>query len=45
MKELQEIRTNGTPEGITIYDVDDMEQWIFTISVLGEETVYKVYPP
>lgn len=42
MKELADIRANGTPEGIAAYSIDSMQEWIFTISVLGDETVYRV---
>ncbi|ORX38606.1 ubiquitin-conjugating enzyme/RWD-like protein [Kockovaella imperatae] len=41
MKELKEIETKGTPPGIQLLKADDMETWIFLISVLGDETVYK----
>ncbi|RSH88629.1 hypothetical protein EHS25_002856 [Saitozyma podzolica] len=40
MKELAEIRSKGTPDGIVLLSADNMEEWRFLISVLGEETVY-----
>lgn len=42
MKELADIKNNGTPEGIAVLSVDRMDEWTFTIRVLGDETVYKV---
>jgi len=44
VKELADIRNNGTPEGIAAYSIDRMDEWVFTISVLGDETVYRVCP-
>ncbi|WWC90797.1 uncharacterized protein L201_005734 [Kwoniella dendrophila CBS 6074] len=41
MKELAEIKTKGTPEGIQLLSANDMQEWIFLISVLGEETIYR----
>lgn len=42
MKELTEIRTKGTPPGIELLSADSMTEWIFTVAVLGDETVYRV---
>jgi ubiquitin-conjugating enzyme E2 W len=42
VKELAEIRSKGTPDGIVLLSADNMEEWRFLISVLGEETVYRV---
>lgn len=42
MKELTEIQAKGTPEGITLISAEDMLLWKFTLSVLGEETIYRV---
>lgn len=42
MKELSEIQNKGTPEGIALIAADDMLLWKFTLSVLGDETVYRV---
>ncbi|ODN92743.1 ubiquitin-conjugating enzyme E2 W [Cryptococcus wingfieldii CBS 7118] len=41
MKELGDINTKGTPPGIALLSADSMEEWIFTIAVLGDETVYR----
>ncbi|KAK1927033.1 ubiquitin-conjugating enzyme/RWD-like protein [Papiliotrema laurentii] len=41
MKELAEIRNKGTPEGIELISAENMQVWTFTISVLGEETIYR----
>ncbi|KAK8854867.1 hypothetical protein IAR55_003606 [Kwoniella newhampshirensis] len=41
MKELSDINTKGTPPGISLHSADSMQDWIFLISVLGEETVYR----
>nr|XP_019011388.1 ubiquitin-conjugating enzyme E2 W [Kwoniella pini CBS 10737]OCF50169.1 ubiquitin-conjugating enzyme E2 W [Kwoniella pini CBS 10737] len=41
MKELADIQGKGTPEGIVLLSADDLQEWIFLISVLGEETIYK----
>ncbi|WVW85726.1 hypothetical protein I302_107764 [Kwoniella bestiolae CBS 10118] len=41
MKELADIQSKGTPEGIILLSADSMEEWVFLISVLGEETIYK----
>ncbi|WWC93615.1 hypothetical protein V866_000450 [Kwoniella sp. B9012] len=41
MKELADINSKGTPEGIILLSADSMEEWVFLISVLGEETIYK----
>ena len=42
MKELKEIEIKGTPPGIQLLQAENMEQWIFLISVLGDETIYRV---
>jgi ubiquitin-conjugating enzyme E2 W len=42
VKELAEIRSKGTPDGIVLLSADNMEEWRFLISVLGEETIYRV---
>ena len=42
MKELSEIQNKGTPEGIALIAADDMLLWKFTLSVLGDETIYRV---
>jgi ubiquitin-conjugating enzyme E2 W len=42
VKELNEIKTKGTPPGILLYDAEAMDQWTFQISVLGDETIYAV---
>lgn len=44
MKELAEIKDNGTPDGIDLLAADSMSEWTFTIAVLGDETVYRVRP-
>ncbi|OWZ31115.1 ubiquitin-conjugating enzyme E2 W [Cryptococcus neoformans C23] len=41
MKELGDIENKGTPPGIALLSADSMEEWIFTIAVLGDETIYK----
>lgn len=41
MKELGDIENKGTPPGIALLSADSMEEWIFTITVLGDETIYK----
>lgn len=41
MKELTDIKNNGTPAGIVLLAADKMDEWFFTIQVLGDETVYK----
>ncbi|OCF37819.1 ubiquitin-conjugating enzyme E2 W [Kwoniella heveanensis BCC8398] len=41
MKELNDIQAKGTPEGIVLLSADSMEEWVFLISVLGEETIYR----
>ncbi|WOO77211.1 putative ubiquitin-conjugating enzyme E2 W [Vanrija pseudolonga] len=41
MKELSDIKLNGTPMGIELLSAENMEEWFFGISVLGDETVYK----
>ncbi|KAL0249797.1 hypothetical protein I308_103099 [Cryptococcus tetragattii IND107] len=41
MKELGDIESKGTPPGISLLSADSMEEWIFTITVLGDETIYK----
>ncbi|WWD18984.1 hypothetical protein CI109_103441 [Kwoniella shandongensis] len=41
MKELADINTKGTPPGIVLHSADSMQEWIFLISVLGEETIYR----
>lgn len=42
VKELAEIKDNGTPDGIALMTADSMSEWVFTIAVLGDETVYRV---
>lgn len=42
VKELSDIRTKGTPAGIALLSADTMSEWVFTIAVLGDDTVYKV---
>jgi ubiquitin-conjugating enzyme E2 W len=42
VKELNEIRSKGTPPGIDLLSAESMAEWIFTIAVLGEETIYRV---
>lgn len=42
MKELNEIRTKGTPPGIELLSADSMMEWVFSIAVLGDETIYRV---
>ena len=42
MKELTDIQTKGCPDGIEALDVSGMDTWVFSIAVLGEETVYRV---
>lgn len=44
VKELNEINKKGTPDGIVLLNADSMDQWVFLISVLGDETIYKVGP-
>lgn len=41
VKELGDIENKGTPPGISLLSADSMEEWIFTIAVLGDETIYK----
>ncbi|OCF57423.1 ubiquitin-conjugating enzyme E2 W [Kwoniella mangroviensis CBS 10435] len=41
MKELADIQSKGTPEGIILLSADNMDEWVFLISVLGDETIYK----
>ncbi|ORY35434.1 ubiquitin-conjugating enzyme/RWD-like protein [Naematelia encephala] len=41
MKELAEIKSKGTPPGITLLSAEDMQVWLFSIQVLGDETIYK----
>lgn len=41
VKELGDIENKGTPPGIALLSADSMEEWIFTIAVLGDETIYK----
>ncbi|BEJ12632.1 hypothetical protein CspHIS471_0210920 [Cutaneotrichosporon sp. HIS471] len=41
MKELTDIKNNGTPAGIGLLTAETMREWFFTIRVLGDETVYK----
>ncbi len=45
MKEYAEISSKGTPPGIVLRDAESMEMWVFLISVLGDETVYRVSMP
>ncbi|KAI9637325.1 ubiquitin-conjugating enzyme/RWD-like protein [Dioszegia hungarica] len=40
MKELAEIKTKGTPPGIVLLNAVALDQWVFLISVLGDETIY-----
>ena len=42
VKELAEINNKGTPQGIVLHKADSMDEWIFLISVLGDETIYQV---
>lgn len=42
MKELAEIKAKGTPDGIDLISAESNENWLFTIQVLGDETVYRV---
>lgn len=42
MKELAEIKTKGTPDGITLISSETNENWLFLLQVLGDETVYRV---
>jgi ubiquitin-conjugating enzyme E2 W len=42
VKELTEINTKGTPPGITLLNAENMQEWVFQISVLGDETIYRV---
>lgn len=44
MKELAHIKASGTPAGIELVSAENMQEWVFTIAVLGDETVYKVRP-
>jgi ubiquitin-conjugating enzyme E2 W len=44
VKEMSDIRNNGTPDGIAVHSLDSLNEWIFTISVLGDDTVYRVRP-
>ncbi|WVQ81925.1 hypothetical protein IAT38_004052 [Cryptococcus sp. DSM 104549] len=41
MKELHEIQLKGTPPGIILLQSETMEEWVFLISVLGDETIYR----
>jgi len=45
VKEHAEISSKGTPPGIVLRDAESMEMWVFLISVLGDETVYRVSMP
>lgn len=42
VKELADIRAKGTPAGIELLQADNMAEWLFSIRVLGDETVYRV---
>jgi ubiquitin-conjugating enzyme E2 W len=42
VKELTDIQTKGCPDGIEAIDVSGMDTWVFGVSVLGDETVYRV---
>lgn len=42
MKELTDIKSNGCPPGIEPLNVEATDTWTFKVSVLGEETVYRV---
>lgn len=42
MKELNDIQSKGCPDGIEAIDVSGMDTWVFGVSVLGDETVYRV---
>jgi hypothetical protein len=42
VKELADIQTKGCPDGIEAIDVSGMDTWIFGVSVLGDETIYRV---
>lgn len=35
-----ELRTSGPPTGCALLQCDDLETWLISISVLGDETVY-----
>ncbi|GAA5912711.1 hypothetical protein JCM6882_005767 [Rhodosporidiobolus microsporus] len=39
-KELSLLQNEGCPTGCRIIQADDLETWIFGLSVLGDETVY-----
>ncbi|SCV71475.1 BQ2448_3063 [Microbotryum intermedium] len=39
-KEITDIRTSGAPAGCELLQADDLAEWIFSIQVLGDETVY-----
>jgi hypothetical protein len=41
-KELAAINADGCPAGIALAKADDLETWEFDISVLGDETIYRV---
>ncbi|WVR07436.1 hypothetical protein IAU60_004477 [Kwoniella sp. DSM 27419] len=41
MKELSIINTQGTPDGIMLLSSEKLDEWIFAISVLGDETIYR----
>lgn len=41
MKERAEIDSKGTPQGIVLRDAESIETWVFLISVLGDETIYR----
>jgi ubiquitin-conjugating enzyme E2 W len=35
-KELTELRASGAPAGCALLQADDLQTWLFSISVLGE---------
>jgi len=37
-----DIQTKGCPDGIEAIDVSGMDTWVFGVSVLGDETIYRV---
>ncbi|RXK40256.1 ubiquitin-conjugating enzyme E2 W [Tremella mesenterica] len=41
MKELKDIQEKGTPAGIIPLSTESVDEWVFLICVLGDETIYK----
>lgn len=39
---MTDIKNNGCPPGIEALEVEATDTWIFKVSVLGDETVYRV---